>query len=124
MNRKLKIAALACWAASACAGIGREARHQATERLEERGVETRALAVESGGTLTFVNADARPHQIYSPDCGELSSTPLQPGQSYTARLGVGPKVCHFQDLFAPLASDYFGVVEVSQDPRDAFPTTG
>ena len=71
--------------------------------------------------LTFVNADARPHQIYSPDCGELSSTPLQPGESYTARLGAGPKVCHFQDLFAPLASDYFGVVEVSQDPRDGFP---
>ena len=116
MNRKLKIAALVASAASACAGLGREARHQATERL--------ALAVESGGALTFVNADARPHQIYSPDCGELSSTQLQPGQSYTTRLGAGPKVCHFQDLFAPLASDYFGVVEVSQDPRDAFPTTG
>jgi hypothetical protein len=53
MNRKLKIAALVCSAASACAGLGREARHQATERLDERGVETRALAVESGGALTF-----------------------------------------------------------------------
>ena len=49
MNPKSKIAALVASAASACAGLGREARHQATERLEERGVETRALAVESGG---------------------------------------------------------------------------
>src|SRR5260370_31260451 len=103
MNRKLKIAALVCSAASACAGLGREARHQATERLEERGVETRALAVESGGALTFVNADARPHQIYSPDCGELSSTPPPPGQADTARLGARPKGCHFPGLFAPLA---------------------
>ena len=36
MNRKLKIAALVASVASACAGLGREARHQATERLEER----------------------------------------------------------------------------------------
>ncbi len=121
MIPRLKIAALVCAAASACTGLGREARPQPTERLDERGVETRALSIESGGALTFVNADARPHQIYSPDCAELSSAPLQPGQTHTARVGAGPKVCHFQDLLAPLASAYFGVVEVSRDPGDAFP---
>ncbi len=121
MNRRLMMAVLGCAGVCAFAAVAGESRQAAIELLDANGLSAPALSIESGGALTFVNGDAKPHQIYSPDCPELASTALGPGQVYTATLSTGPKVCHFQDLYAPLASDYFGVVEVSQDPRDAFP---
>jgi hypothetical protein len=84
------------------------------EVLDVNGVSAPALAIESFGALTFVNGDAKPHQIYSPDCPELATTVLRPGQVYTVTLSVGPKVCHFQDLLSPLASTYFGTVDVQR----------
>ena len=72
----------------------------------------------SGGALTFLNGDGRAHQIYSPECPELDSTLLQPGQFYRAALGIGPKVCHYQDLLAPAVAAYAGTVEVRRPPRD------
>ncbi|HYR20710.1 MAG TPA: hypothetical protein VEQ15_14540 [Myxococcales bacterium] len=116
MNRKLMMAVLGCVAASACASVGRESRQAPIELLDANGVSAPALSIESGGALTFVNGDARPHQIYSPDCPELASTALRPGQVYTVTFSAGPKVCHFQDLLAPLAPTYSGTVDV-QKPR-------
>ena len=85
------------------------------ERLEKSGVSAPALTVEAGTMLRFVNADERPHQIYSNDCAELSSTLLNPGASYGAEIRSGTRQCHFQDLLAPLASEYSGVIEVRDE---------
>jgi hypothetical protein len=93
-----------------CAGIGRA--RSFVERFDESGVSAPALTVESGSVLQFVNADTRPHQIYSNDCNELSSTVLQPGETYSAQIGPGDKLCHFQDLLAPLSSSYSGTLQV------------
>ena len=117
MNRNLMMAVLGCVAASACAAAGRESRQAPIEVLDANGVSAQAVSVESGGALTFMNGDARPHQIYSPDCPELASTALQPGQLYTVTLSEGPKVCHFQDLLDPLAPAWSGTVEVQKPPR-------
>ncbi|HMC33654.1 MAG TPA: hypothetical protein VKH65_04565, partial [Myxococcales bacterium] len=117
MNRNLMMAVLGCVAASACAAAGRESRQTPIEVLDANGVSAQAVSVESGGALTFMNGDARPHQIYSPDCPELASTALQPGQLYTVTLSDGPKVCHFQDLLDPLAPAWSGTVEVQKPPR-------
>ncbi len=110
----MKIIAVACMSAlCGCAGLVRETREPAAvERLDERGVGSPRLLVEAGSVLRFVNADARPHQIYSNDCGEVSSTLLNPGDIYSAQLGAGPKVCHFQDLLAPLDAGYSGTLQV------------
>jgi hypothetical protein len=115
----MKVIAVACLAAfCGCAGMVRETREPAVERFDERGVSSRTLLVEAGGVLRLVNADARPHQIYSNDCGEMSSTLLNQGDIYVARIGAGPKVCHFQDLLAPLDAGYSGTLQVhAQEPR-------
>ena len=95
-----------------CVGIARSSRSP-VERLDERGVSAPSLTVEVGSVLQFVNADSHPHQIYSNDCNELSSTVLQPGEAYNAMLlGIGGKLCHFQDLLAPLSSSYSGTIRV------------
>ncbi len=110
----MKIIAVACMSAlCGCAGLVRETREPAAvERLDESGVGSPRLLVEEGSVLRFVNADARPHQIYSNDCGEVSSTLLNPGDIYSAQIGAGPKVCHFQDLLSPLDAGYSGTLQV------------
>lgn len=117
MNRKVMMALLACAGVCACAAVAREDRGAPIELLDANGISAASLSVESGAALTFVNGDAKPHQIYSPDCLELTSTVLQPGQVYTVTLWPGPKVCHFQDLLAPLAPAYAGTVEVRKPPH-------
>ncbi|MFL5309134.1 MAG: hypothetical protein ACJ79H_01640 [Myxococcales bacterium] len=114
MNRELMMAVLGCVAVSSCAALARESRQAPIEVLDANGVSAPAVSIESGGALTFMNGDARPHQIYSPDCPELASTTLRPGEVYTVTLSVGPKVCHFQDLLAPLASTWSGTVAVEK----------
>jgi len=112
-RRSMKMAALAGLSLlCSCAGLGRGARSEPVERLDENGVSARLLEVEAGSVLQFVNADARPHQIYSNDCVELSSTVLSPGETYAVAIGVGPKMCHFQDLLAPLSAGYRGTLLV------------
>ncbi len=101
-----------------CAGVAREARQPSVERLDGHGVSAPRLIVEAGSVLSFVNADARPHQIYSNDCTELSSTVLNPGDTYSTPLGAGPKVCHFEDLLAPLAAGYSGTLQVQGVDED------
>ncbi len=109
----MKVVEVACLSALyGCAGVAREARPAPVERLDGHGVSAPMLTVEGGGVLRFVNDDARPHQIYSNDCGELSSTVLEPGRTYSAQLGRGPKLCHFQDLLAPLAPSYSGTLQI------------
>lgn len=115
----MKIVAVVCLSMlCGCAGLARESREATVERLDEHGVSAPVLPVEAGSVLRFVNADARPHQIYSNDCGELSSTLLNPGDTYSAQLGTGPKLCHFQDLLAPLAAGYSGTLQVHDAPED------
>jgi len=120
MDRKsMKIAVPACLSAlCGCAGLGREARREPVERLDEHGISAPVLEVETGSVLAFVNADARPHQIYSNDCAELSSTVLNPGDTYSVAIGIGPKVCHFQDLLAPLSTGYFGTLQVRDEQEE------
>jgi len=118
MNRKLTMAVLGCAAVCASAAVARDSWQAPIELLDANGLSAPALSIESGGALTFVNGDAKPHQIYSPDCPELASTALGPGQVYTATLSTGPKVCHFQDLFAPLAPAYYGTIDVQKQPHN------
>jgi hypothetical protein len=100
-----------------CAGLLRE-KQAPVERLDEHGVSAPALTVESGTILQFVNADSRPHQIYSNDCSELSSTVLKPGDIHAAGIGIGPKDCHFQDLLLPLSTGYSGTVQVHDEQEE------
>ena len=114
MNRKAMKAVMTIGLAAlcGCAGMSGELRPASVEQLGERGVSAPILSVEAGTSLRFVNTDARPHQIYSNDCEELSSTVLNPGDTYLAAIGNGPKQCHFQDLLAPLSTGYHGSVQV------------
>ena len=117
--KSMKMAVLACLSAlCGCASLGREVRREPVERLDEHGISAPVLEVEAGNVLAFVNADARPHQIYSNDCAELSSTVLNPGETYAVAIGVGPKVCHFQDLLAPLSTGYFGTLRVRDEQEE------
>lgn len=95
-----------------CAGLSREARPASVEQLDAHGASAPMLKVETGSMLQFVNADARPHEIYSNDCGELSSAVLNPGDTYAAAIGTGSRLCHFQDLLEPGSSRYSGTVQV------------
>src|SRR5262245_49179944 len=115
MNRILMMAAFACAVGIACAAAGKEGRQESPiEVLGGKGLSAPAISVESSGAVTFVNGDESPHQIYSPDCPELASTALKPGQIHTVSLSAGPKVCHFQDLLAPLAPAWSGTAEVQK----------
>src|SRR5690348_8119899 len=98
MNRKLVMAILGCVVTCSCAALAKDSRQAPVEVLDVNGVSAPELSVESGGLVTFVNGDAKSHQIYSPDCPELASTALRPGQVYSVTISAGPKVCHFQDL--------------------------
>jgi hypothetical protein len=115
-----QIAIVFCVATSACAGLSTRARDQsvAVTIIDESGVRSHEMSVDEGGALTFVNADRTPHQIYSPECPELDSLLLQPGQTHRAVFGAGPKVCHFEDLLAPYLGAYAGTVEVRRSTPD------
>ena len=113
----MRIIAVACMSLCGCAGLVSETREPVVERLDERGVSSPMLLVAAGSVLRFVNADARPHQIYSNDCGEVSSTLLNPGGVYSTQVGTGLKVCHFQDLLSPLDAGYAGSLQIQpQEP--------
>ena len=118
-SKWMKMALLVCLPAlGGCASLGLEARREPVERLDEHGISAPVLEVETGSVLSFVNGDARPHQIYSNDCAELSSTVLNPGDTYAVAIGLGPKMCHFQDLLAPLSKGYSGVLRVHDDQEE------
>lgn len=113
LQRMAKFSLVAVFSAvSACAGIASQARPDTTERIGSQGVSSSSVSVVAGDQLQFVNDDTRAHQIYSNDCVELSSTVLQPGDAFTATVGAGDKTCHFEDLLAPAAQGYQGVVHV------------
>jgi hypothetical protein len=86
------------------------------EELDANGLSAPALSLESTDVLQFVNHDERPHQIYSNDCGDLSTTPLEPGQTISVDLAPGNRLCHFQDLLAPLDTRYWGTATVTEPP--------
>ena len=112
MSRTMIVVALS--ALCGCAGLVRGTRE---ELLDGHGVSSPMLAVEAGAGLRFVNRDTQPHQIYSNDCGEVSSTLLNPGGVYSTQVGTGLKVCHFQDLLSPLDAGYAGSLQIqAQEP--------
>jgi hypothetical protein len=104
--------------AASCAALRSEMHESPLAVLDAAGIAPPAMTVDSWGTVTFLNGDSRLHQIYSPECPELDSTLLQPGESFRAALGAGPKVCHFQDLLAPSVAAYAGTVEVRRGRPD------
>ena len=106
-----------CTAASSCAVLSPRAHESSVEVLDSRGLRPPHLTVDSGGAVEFINDDRAVHQIYSPECPELASRLLYPGQSYHAVFGEGPKVCHFEDLVAPSDEAYAGTVQVRESPR-------
>ena len=119
MKALSRIAVLFLALAASCAALQTPPAHDSPIAvLDGTGIASPEMSVDAGEMITFLNGDARPHQIYSPECPELDSTLLRPGQSYRTALGTGPKVCHFQDLLAPSAGAYSGTVEVRQAPRD------
>jgi hypothetical protein len=111
-------------AAAACDGAQPVSQEPVTARLDDSGVNPQKLAVEGGALVQFMNDDVRAHEIYSNDCRELGSTLLAPGATFVTQLDAGPKVCHFQDLLAPSASEYWGTVEVTEPPVVPDPATG
>jgi len=115
---------LLCLGAVGCAGTIARPPDTATTRLDRAGVMPRELALKPGSFVQFVNDDSRPHEIYSNDCLELGTTALAPGQRYVALVELGPKLCHFQDLLAPTASEYWGTVKVAAPPEPIDPGTG
>jgi len=124
-DMKMRIARLAALfglaTAAGCGGAMGASQRPQIHRLDGRGVSPPDRAAEAGTMLQFVNDDVRPHEIYSNDCRELASAPLAPGQAFVAQLAPGPKVCHFQDLLAPSASEYWGTVHVTQPASDPPP---
>jgi hypothetical protein len=117
MNRFPVIGVVLCAVAASCAGVSKETGEPTVAVLDGNGVRP-LWSIDSGGALTFLNADGNVHQIYSPDCPELDSVPLKPGQTFRSVLGFGPKVCHFQDLLAPAKAAYAGTVEVRATGRE------
>jgi hypothetical protein len=105
-----------CLATASCASALTEGREPSVAILAS-GLRSPELVVDSGGLVSFVNADGRVHQIYSPDCPELASQLLHPGESHRAVLGEGPKLCHFEDLVAPSDEAYAGTVQVQKSQR-------
>jgi hypothetical protein len=118
MKRLSHAAILLCAVATSCAGLKSHDHDDSVAMLDATGVLPPAYSVDPGAALTFVNGDSQPHQIYSPECPELDSTLLRPGESFRTSLGTGPKVCHFQDLLAPARRSYAGTVEVRRALRD------
>jgi len=104
--------------AASCAALRTQIHDAPIAVLDGNGITSPEMTVDSGSTVTFLNGYSRPHQIYSPECSELDSTLLRPGESYRTALLSGPKLCHFQDLLAPSAGAYSGTVDVRQAPRD------
>jgi len=113
----LYAAIMVCAATSACAGFKTQSRDPSVAILDVKGLRSPQLIVDSGGSVSFVNADRAVHQIYSPECPELASGLLHPGESYQAVLGEGPKVCHFEDLVTPSNESYAGTIEVRKSKR-------
>ena len=119
VRKMMKIAAVTgSFVLCGCAALSRNARSEPIERLDEHGVSAPVLEVQTGSIVQFVNVDARPHQIYSNDCAELSSTVLNPGDIYAVAIGIGPKVCHFEDLLAPLSAGYHGTLQVRDEEEE------
>ena len=115
-TRLFLFSVIASIGAAGCAGTMAKPPETATSRLDRGGVMPREVALKPGSYLQFVNDDVRPHEIYSNDCLELGSTALAPGQSFVALVDAGPKLCHFQDLLAPTASEFWGTVKVAPPP--------
>src|SRR5881398_2732362 len=115
MNRS----AILCLAFFGCARVFPETREVL---IDHHGFSAHALVVDAGTEVRFYNRDRQPHHIHSSDCGELTSGILYPYDAHTARMGAGPKLCHFEDR---LTSDdgYSGTLQVRDDgekrPRGA-----
>ena len=111
MNRTRKtLVALLFAAAAACNADGPPQVTRAT--LDGTGMTPLAISAQAFAPIEFVNGDDVGHQIYSYDCAELSTPFIEPGDTVTVYPGAGPKACHLEDLRAPDAIEFRGVVDV------------
>ena len=72
--------------------------------ITSRGVSPAEVAVALGGTVTFVNNDAQPHDLAGgvdpqhPDCAEIDAVGfLSPGQQRATRPFLVVRTCAFHD---------------------------
>lgn len=96
----------------------------AVAQFDATGVSPAAMSFDSFGELQILNADTKPHEVYSYDCAELASGLLQPGAEVPIGLSAGPKTCHFQDLLSPSASQYWGTIEIAAPAPPVDPSDG
>jgi len=77
------IAILFLGLAASCAALQAPPAHEAPIAvLDGTGITSPAMSIDAGEMITFLNGDAQPHQIYSPECPELDSTLLRPGETF------------------------------------------
>jgi len=92
---------IALAAAAALAACGGSSPPPARFTLSATGLSPRSLEVMSGTCVTFQNGDAAEHDIAADDattCPELAQPhAVMPGDTFTACLMQGPKVCAFHD---------------------------
>ena len=99
-----------------CAGLVRRAgKGQSTARRAESVHPSSGS--ESVPCFSSQRRRATPPDLLN-DCSELSSTVLKPGDIYAVGIGIGPKVCHFQDLLAPLSTGYYGTLQVHDEQEE------
>ena len=89
----------------------------ATVTIDADGVKPKEVLIGIGGRITFVNADVRPHDMFSsphndhsrPDCPELTRVGfLVPGQSRETSVFELPRECTFHDHIDPLFEPLIG----------------
>jgi plastocyanin len=96
-----------------------------TVTIGANGVDPRSLQVPLGGTVTFVNADSRTHQIMSDpnpthnDCPSINDvSTIAPGQSRQTGSFMVAKACGYHDHMNPDSVGLQGVLLVggASDP--------
>ncbi len=84
--------------------------------ITSTGVSPKAVCVLPGGSVTFTNNDAVPHDIQSGGvCTELNLGVIAPSASATAMFPV-TQVCTFHDAGAPSNAAFQGTVAVTSAP--------
>lgn len=113
--KRIYMALLALALAPACSDDN-AAGSAPTVTIDEQGLSPSTFSMPAYGTFWFVNDDSVPHQLYSHDCAELSTRIVMPGEEIEAFVGAGGATCHVQDMLAPLARKYWGIIEVDAEP--------
>ena len=113
MRLTLQITALAA-ALAGCGGSSKPNPPTPVQiTFEAAGVVPASVNAGSSGQVHFINNDTAAHQIASTSCAELASPSLAGGKDFTATLGIGPKVCTFNDGLNPSTTAFQGTINVA-----------